>query len=557
VIARRTLAGAALLLAVSSCSLFGLSSKITVESCEFDSDCDPLNDPALRQVDHCKPYRCGADHFCESVPLDFDRDGFLPFTCERDPQKVDCNDLNANIYPGAREFCDNEDDDCDSSIDEGVLDLQAATALEFPGPAPSSEIEYAVNSDRSLIGLGYALATQPPTSAVNVLSFDIASPQSPLELQFEPPRGPADLPAALVGTVHASVARVGFVPPSEVLLAAYLSDAPARLVVGSILPPEPLFSVTRRIASYGLSCAPLEDCAANAQQPAMSVAVPYTTAPRIAAGGEGTLVLYARDPAPEVDLCSDAHAAKPLLANVLALSARGWIERSEAALEVGSSGEGRTPALVALPWLTTNGASFGWLISYPEADGTLVVAQIAGLGTPQVRPLVRVHSAGLPLRAAELALGRSPDSMQRTQIAVSALRGCGAASRAVFSLFEGTLHSDATLELRESTPFEELGGGDSQRQVSLAYRDEADQRRRAWAVTYRDATGLRARLLSDAGLLLGPEPYRLLDSPQLRGETSGLVAVHGSVDWFAAYALATDPGPSGARLVRAALRSCD
>jgi len=45
--------------------------------------------------------------------FDNDNDGYT--TCEGD-----CNDANATVYPGATETCNNADDDCDLSIDEGL-----------------------------------------------------------------------------------------------------------------------------------------------------------------------------------------------------------------------------------------------------------------------------------------------------------------------------------------------------------------------------------------------------------------------------------------------------
>jgi hypothetical protein len=49
----------------------------------------------------------------EEIILDQDADGFL--------DGEDCDDANANINPAAEEFCDGVDNDCDGTVDEGVL----------------------------------------------------------------------------------------------------------------------------------------------------------------------------------------------------------------------------------------------------------------------------------------------------------------------------------------------------------------------------------------------------------------------------------------------------
>ena len=59
---------------------------------------------------------------------DEDNDTFSTNLQCSDPS--DCNDLRADIYPGAEEKCDFEDNDCDSQIDEGLV-VQEAVDISY------------------------------------------------------------------------------------------------------------------------------------------------------------------------------------------------------------------------------------------------------------------------------------------------------------------------------------------------------------------------------------------------------------------------------------------
>jgi photosystem II stability/assembly factor-like uncharacterized protein len=71
---------------------------------------------------NCPGPSCPSGAAFQSIRLvncsDADGDGYYaPANCGT---ALDCNDANATIHPGATEVCNTVDDDCDSSIDEGV-----------------------------------------------------------------------------------------------------------------------------------------------------------------------------------------------------------------------------------------------------------------------------------------------------------------------------------------------------------------------------------------------------------------------------------------------------
>ncbi len=90
-----------------------------VESCNgFDDDCNGLTDDE-------DPLLQGASTFYADADSDgFGGSQFSTEACEAPEGYVDndsdCDDLNADTYPSAAEICDEEDNDCDTDIDEGV-----------------------------------------------------------------------------------------------------------------------------------------------------------------------------------------------------------------------------------------------------------------------------------------------------------------------------------------------------------------------------------------------------------------------------------------------------
>jgi hypothetical protein len=530
----------------AGCSLVDLSSRIHQDGCKVDAECEILNDPQDLAFNRCRPFHCSERQLCESAPLDSDHDGFAAESCEADPLKRDCNDVDPAIHPGVAESCNERDDDCDARIDEGVLTSAQTVAIDFGTVSPASDIVYAIDTVRTRMALGYAIGTSPEVVAANVIDYEEVTPQAPMQLEFSPPRS---------GPLHAAAAAVGILPSRATLAAAYLSDEPMRLVVGSLDNARPSFSAGA-VGVYGLACAADEACAANSGRPTVPLSAPFSEAPAIAPGADGVLVAYVRNPDRTADLCEQGNppAAKSVLANLIASAATGVAERTPAAVQLGTSTEGRAPALLGLPGLTTNGQPYGWLVAYPDVGGKLLICQVlASGGSLEVSaPLLKLTSKAGPLRAPQLAFGRN--SAERSSIGLAAVQGCGALSRVVMIQLEATHGSDGKVTLRTLSALAELGGEDDQRGAALAYNEA----RHSWGVSYRDASGVRARVVAEGGALTGDSPYLLMDAAMSSqpAQSTAIAALRSGHNWFAifAYADATETAPAG--LLRTTLSSC-
>jgi hypothetical protein len=85
--------------------------------CWIDADCG---------TDACFALACVAGECVSAGPrADADGDGFPPSPCGDD-----CNDGDANVFPGAAERCDGRDQDCDGTTDEDAPGVGTLTSIE-------------------------------------------------------------------------------------------------------------------------------------------------------------------------------------------------------------------------------------------------------------------------------------------------------------------------------------------------------------------------------------------------------------------------------------------
>ncbi|HKU41155.1 MAG TPA: putative metal-binding motif-containing protein [Polyangiales bacterium] len=461
-----------LALVCTGCTLIELSEDVYQTGCASNMDCEPLNIQDAIEFGECEVWQCDPQTAkCVFGPTDLDHDGLQPSACVAVDKPSDCDDTDAEIKPSATEICDGVDNDCDRSIDEGMLTVRHDTALQFDDDVV--ELDYMWNVQNQELGVAYRTATDD-AAGFNVIGRNYASTAETLQFANSIERVRAQNLA-----VTASVGRF--------LLGMTEAAQTQRLWVGEITGSGGYSQLRLQpdLQASGLRCTADESCTVGSP-------TPTSTRLRMSTLMGQVLVAYARGP--ESDDC-DAPEPRPLLLNMLDEAGLGVRETSEAAVVLDMTDDARAPALLPIQRVLD---PFGWLAAYPNAAGDLIVQRVEPTLAAQRR--LRILRGEERWTHVQLMAGSAAEDL--LTLGIAAQRGCGSAARVVFGVLQLSWDAMNVSTLRVYRELRPISDGPAERPV-LAY----NARHASWAVAYMNDEGVFARVLDRNGVPIGSAPY--------------------------------------------------
>lgn len=516
----RAIACALSMLALSAgCSLVKLSEDIVIERCDSHSDCAGLNDPEAASFP-CEQWQCNEDSGrCELGPTDLDGDGQSPATvdgveCDVPEDEADCDDDTDEVAIGAAEQCDGQDNDCDGQVDEGVL-----------GRGPVRRL---VTFDNGELGAATSASyARDPNSGALAIAYGMDSQQAGLSVLDSPEATASNDDLKVNGSATSAPTGEVVVTPldGDAFAVAFVDgDGGAHLVAGLVERGSDSATVEADIAGGGLACIPDGDCGG-----------PEATRLALAGTGIDVALAYLETDAAPTCGAPDPDGDPVLRATALFAVGGSLTAREGAPVELGPSADGAPAGLLAIGELGERRArETGWLIAYVDAAGNLRVGHLQLDADNELvvgaDALLTRDAAGGARGSPALAFG--PDTQEGRWLALTHRVDCGRDGRILLDLFLVELDDDGGLVLTEQASDIEVGGdAPGERAPALAYSEVLD----AWAVSYLDSRGLRARVLSRDGTLRGESPYELLrdeaDDSLRTLLTPGLVPL-GEEAWF-------------------------
>jgi hypothetical protein len=499
---------------LAGCSLVKLSDDIVQGHCQRDADCAELNADEERasDFDPCRRWQCNAEEkLCRHVALDADHDAQTPgtvmhrgkaVTCQRDAQKQDCKDDDELVGAGFAELCDEHDNDCDGLADEGALEASSTRVVVFDGPTRAGASDAAAATD--------AAYARDPMSGEIALAYGVLQNESarPGASLLEPGLMASVSPATLaVANVAMALGQEVAIAPLDSLQFAYAlvtTSGVPRVIAGVWRSSANQIGVQRELAIGGVACTKDESCS-------------EVLAPAIATQNRDVLVAYLRAGAgaqdPAAARCGqwrEEDTPADVLANLLARPMGAGVdehleELSASALRIGSSSDPSGPVLLGLPAIM--GVPASWLVAYADANGDVGIDRMQRSGTTLeiAQPgFIRLGDGAQPRSAISLVVGPADEEGQ-ILLGIAHQRGCGSGARIVLDVRRltangGKLTADTVIDSVQ------VGGASNESNPALAYSTARD----AWLVSYRDLTGLRARVVAADGELHDDQPYSLI-----------------------------------------------
>jgi hypothetical protein len=549
-------------LGFGSCTIYGLSDEVHQEKCEWRfedlvqyDDCEALNDRSDPNFDRCNVWHCGETNYCEIAPLDQDRDGVSPTLCLDEGQMGDCDDLDPEKLPGHEELCDGKDNDCDRSIDEGMLQNVEHVAVVLDDEV--QEVAYAWDEVTEDVGVAYRRTGDGETGFA-MITGALATKGQPVWLSES------------TDAFHAASVNVAARSGNFVL--GVIEGVPTQRIWVGNLTGASGYSVLRvdepNLRRTGLRCASDEPCAEEqgprydeftdddpppADRPTPSI--PGSTEPELSLLGSQMLVGFARGPDGAYDGCDPDAPHPPLLLNYLEGSSRGWNEMTTSAIRLGDSLESRSPRLVPIDAgrVTASIGPFGWLAGYVDTEGGLVVRQVR---PPPEEPLsdLQLRLTRDPEPWFQLQMVGGPVEDNRMLIGIAARGGCGEQARVVFGLVQLTWDSEGGNELHVYRELLEVGNpGQQASRPVLAYNRSLSN----WGVAYETPDGVYARVLDRNGQPIGGSAYRMTEDLPHAPDIAIVSGGPGEFTLFTVYTYEDHPNQTPSHsIVAHALQTC-
>ncbi|MCA9602526.1 MAG: MopE-related protein [Polyangiales bacterium] len=466
-----TLAASALL---AGCSLMGLDDGLTRETCSVDADCDDLN-KSNPTGNACSEWRCNAEtSFCEALPFDGDGDAYPSASCAGEGDTPDCDDENAERYPGNAELCDNVDNDCDDSVDENLYSAGGAMRLTALTSAGARHVHMSPVTSSDTVAVAYTDGGGA-TGAQKVAFPSATSTDSARTLALE---DESQSPIALAASRDVMLTPMG----NDFAAVIVPAGACQRGVTGITTENDASLELTSAAFSAGIPKA-TDTCDADTSS---------MSDPVISALGTGALVAWVDrndTNGPSATWDCDGATSSNVLINLVEKSGNQLVPVNALALPLGTTSSPTPPAVVAVP-------GYGWVVAFADdvEDAVLLYGVVDASGSLEVtdEPLASVARSEGEFDGAlgDVTLAFTATSESKVTLGVAFREGCSTSSAIHVRLVDFT-PGDGTATLKEADWV--LGDKKAKHEVqrpSLAYLPSG-----GWFVAWEDASKVNTRTI--------------------------------------------------------------